>query len=109
MLRTQADLVAVDLPAGEAHLGERRADGDGAEVPDQVDVRPQHQAAARRRAAAAAAARIEAELDADRADQSVPPCDFAAEAEEAAVVAADGAVDGRAERQAAHAAVDSIR
>ena len=62
-----------------------------------------------RRAAAAAAARIEAELDADRADQPVPPCHFAAEAEEAAVVAADGAVDGGAERQAAHPAdVDQV-
>ena len=64
-------------------------------------VRAQRQAAAGRRAAAATAAGIEAELDADRADQPLPPRDLAAEAEEAAVAAADGAVDGGSEREAA--------
>ena len=46
---------------------------------DEVGVRTQHQAAALRRTAAAAAADVQAQLDADRPDQALPPCAFAAE------------------------------
>src|SRR5204863_6428096 len=88
---------------------DRGADGDGAEVPDEIGVRPQRQAAPRRRAAAAATTGVETELDADRADEPVPPRHFAAEAEEAAVVAADRAVDRGPERQAAYRAdIDQV-
>ena len=45
-----------------------------------------------------------AELDAERAEQAPPPRDLAAETEEAAVLAADRAVQGRSDRKAGNVA-----
>ena len=95
-----AELRAVDLPVREAHPRQRHAERQRAEVPQQVGMRAQHQAAALRRAAAAASARVDAELDAERAPQLLAPRRFAADREEAAALAADRAVHRGADRQA---------
>ena len=105
----QPQLVARDTAAGKIDVRERDAERDAAQVPDHVGMRAQHQAAPRRRAAATATAGIDAQLDADRPDEPLPPGDFATEREEAAVAATGRAVDGRPDGQAGKAGdVDEI-
>ena len=95
-----ADLRAADVAAREAHARDRQAEREAAEVPQQIGMRPQHQAAAGRCAGAAAATGEEAELDAERAGQLTPPGRFAADREEAAAPPGDRAVDRRPDREA---------
>ena len=98
--RHQPELAAVDLPIGEAHLRQRQASTKAAEVPQQVGVRTQHQAAAHRCRATATAAGVITEVEPQRAAQSALPVQFGADREQPTTLPGDRAIHGRARGQA---------
>ena len=94
------DLRAADVAARKADARDRQAERKPAEVPQQIGMRSQHQAAAGRCTGAAAAAREEPELEAERAGQLAAPGRFAPDREEAAAPSGDRTVDRRSGRKA---------